>query len=282
MKRLMFVLLALSVTACSFDVIAPASKGKILTTAGYMPEVLEPGKYTLWGRDQMIYLQTATAMMKEPMSIIMKDKLTLVFDVRFRTRIAGEERTINAMFNDITPNPENWVTLAAVYNTYGKMIVRNKSREVMSKYSVEDVHKNYSRISGEMYTAITEGIKGTPLTVSDVALGNIAYPDVITKAVELAKKRELEIKQAEAQAEIDMTIKNNEKTLAEADYEINIIHAKSIRDTNKITASGITNHLLRWKALEVQEKMAENKNTVFMPFEAFQSIGAQQRIYAKK
>jgi len=279
----LFILIAsLSLSACSFDVISPASKGKILTTAGYMPEVLEPGKYTLWGRDQMIYLQTATAMMKEPMSIIMKDKLTLVFDVRFRTRIAGTESTINAMFNDITPNADSWVTLAAVYNTYGKMIVRNKSREIMSKYSVEDVHKNYARISGEMYTAITEGIKGTPLTVSDVALGNIAYPDVITQAVELAKKRELEIKQEEAQAEIDMTKKNNEKMLAEADYEINIIHARSIRDTNKITAAGITNHLLRWKALEVQEKMAENKNAVFMPFEAFQSIGAQQRIYAKK
>lgn len=276
-----YLLIVIFLSGCSFDVIPPAAKGKILTTAGYMPEILEPGKYTLVGRDQMIFLQTATAMIKEPMSIIMQDKLTLVFDVRFRTRIAGDEKTINAMFNDIAPK-DNWVSLADVYSTYGKMVVRNKAREVMSKYSVEDVHKNYARISSEMYKAITEGIAGTPLSVSDVALGNIAYPEVITKAVELAKKRELEIKQAEAQAAIDMTKKNNEKIMAEANYEINIINAKSIRDTNKITAAGITDHLLRWKSLEVQEKMAENKNTVFMPYEAFQSIGAQNRIYATK
>lgn len=281
MKKLFTVALFLTLTACSWDVVPPAAKGKILTTSGYNPEVLEPGKYTLWGRDQMIYLQTATQTITENMQVIMQDKLTLDFDVRFRSRIAGNEKVINSMFNDISPS-ENWITLSAVYNTYGRMIVRNKSREVMSQYTVDDVHKNYKRISSEIYSAITEAIKGTPLQLSDVALGKIQYPEVITKAVELAKERELAIKQEQAQAEINLTKKDNERRLAEANYEIEITKAKAMRDSNKITAQGINKDLLAWKALEVQELMATNKNAVFMPYEAFQSTGAQMRIYSAK
>lgn len=281
MKKLSILfLLFLLLPACSFDVVPPASKGKILTTSGYTPEVLEPGKYTLWGRDEMVYLQTSTATTKESMAVIMQDKLTLKFDVRFRCRIAGDEDTINAMFNDITPI-DGWVSLDKVYSTYGRMIVRNKSREVMSQYTVEDVHKNYKRVSSEIYEEITKAVKGTPLELSDVALGNVEYPAVITRAVELAKSKELEIKEAQAQAEIDLTKKENDRRLAEANYEIEIVNAKAVRDANKITAQGINKDLIAWKALEVQAKMADNKNAVFMPFEAFQSAGAQMRMYNK-
>ena len=278
-KITLIAIMLLTITACSFEYIPPASKGKILTTSGYNKEILPPGKYTLFGRDKMIILQTNTNVYKESVTIILQDKLTLNVDIRFRGRIKSDKDIINAMFNDIKAGEDNIVEFNEVYAVYGRMIVRNKTREIISKYSVKDVHSNYARLSKEVGKAIQEALRNTPIEVSDVSLGNIKYPKVITEAVNAAKSRDLDIKKAEAQARIDLTKKKNERLLAEADYQIKITKAKSVRDANKIIGEGITEALLKLRALEVQEKMAENKSTVFMPFEAFNSAGAQVRMY---
>lgn len=273
------IVAVMTIQGCSLEYIPPASKGKILSTSGYNPETLEPGKYTLFGRDQMILLKTNTNTYREEVKVILDDKLTLDVDVRFRGRISGSDSIINSMFNDIEAGEDNTVEFNEVYNIYGRMIVRNKTREILSQYSVEDVHKNYARLSKEIGKAIQDGLKATPIEVSDVALGNIKYPEVVTAAVNSAKERDLAIKKEEAQAKIDLTKKKNERLLAEADYQIKLTKAKSIRDSNKIIGEGITEALLKLRALEVQEAMAENKSAVFMPYEAFTSPGAQVRMY---
>mgnify|MGYP000014474148 CR=1 FL=1 len=281
MKKIIILALALFATACSFDIIPPAHKGKVLTTAGYSPELLAPGKTTLWGRDTLVLLETGTNTVSERMSIIMQDKLTLSFDVKFRSRISGNATVIDSMFNDITPF-EGRVSWQQVYDIYGKQLVRKEARSVVNGYTVEDVHKNYDRISSEIFTAVSAAMEGTPLEVSDVSLGSITYPEVITKAVDLAKQRELQIKQEEAQAAIDLVKKENEKRLAQADYDIEITKAKAIRDKNKIIAEGVTSDLLELRKWEVMESLGNNKNVVFMPVEGLTSIGAQQRIYNSK
>ena len=268
-------------SACSWENVPPTAKGKILTTSGYTDDILVPGKYTLWGRDEMILLQTNTNTFREQVKVILQDKLTLVVDVRFRGRIAGTDAAINAMFNDIVPGPDMMVEFLEVYNVYGKMAVRNKTREIISQYSVEDVHKNYARLSGEIAQVLSAALAKTPLQISDIALGDIAYPPVVTKAVELAKERELAIKKEENQAIIDLTRKKNEKLLAEANYQVKMANARAIRDSNKTIGEGVTPALIELRRLEVLEKMAENKSAVFMPVEGMSSVGAQVRMYQK-
>jgi len=280
-STLLIITTVLLLQACSFEMIPPATKGKILTTSGYNSEILPPGKYTLWGRDEMVLLQTNTNVYKEPVKVILDDKLTLTADIRFRGRIKSDTSIINPMFNDITAGPDNTVSFHEVYKIYGQPTIRNQARVILSKYTVEDVHKNYVRLSAEIGQAILKALKNTPIEVSDVTLGNIAYPAVVTAAVNAAKERDLAIKKEEAQAKIDLVKKKNERLLAEADYQIKITKAKAIRDANKVIGEGITPELLQLRSLEVQEKMAENKAAVFMPYEAFSSSGAQMRIYQK-
>ncbi len=275
------LILFVAIQGCSFETVPPASKGKILTTSGYSPDVLESGKYTLWGRDKLIVLQTNTNTYKENVSVVLQDKLTLTAEVRFRGRIAGTPKIVNSMFNDVVAGEDDIVSFNEVYGVYGKMAVRNKTREIISKYTVEDVHKNYAILSGEIGIALQEALQGTPLEISDIALGDIAYPKVVNDAVNQAKERELAIKKEQAQAEIELVKKKNERLLAEADYQIKITIAKAIRDSNKIIGQGITSALLKLRALEVQEKMAENKAAVFMPYDAMQSVGANIRMYGK-
>lgn len=272
-------LLALLTTGCTYETVPPATKGKILTTAGYEPDVLESGKYTLWGRDQLITLDTSTTTYKETVDVVLADKLTLSADIRFRGRIAGDDKTINSMFNDIKAGEDRNVSFAEVYGTYGRMAVRNKTREIISQYNVEDVHKNYSRLSKEIGVALTKALKGTPLEISDIALGRIAYPKVVTDAINAAKERDLAIKKEQAQAKIMLVKKKNERALAQANYQVEITNAKAIRDKNKIIGQGVTKELIELRRLEVMEKMAENKSAVFMPVEAMASTGAQIRMF---
>lgn len=279
MKVLILISVLLLTTGCSFEVVKPATKGKILTTAGYNPDILEPGKYTLWGRDQLVTIETNTQTYKEQVTVILADKLTLTAEVRFRGRLAGSANTLNAMFNDIRPGADMNVSFDEVYNVYGQMTVRNQARDILRQYTVEDVHKNYGRLSKEIGKAVLAGLEGTPLEVSDVALGNIGYPAVVTAAIGAAKERELAIKKEEAQADIDLVKKKNERLLAEADYQIEITKAKAIRDKNKIIGEGVTQELIALRRLEVLEKMAENNAAVFMPVEAMSSIGAQVRMF---
>ena len=284
MKYITSGLLAVTVllAGCSFDTVPPTAKGKILTTAGYAPDILQPGKYTLWGRDQMVVLQTNTNTYKEEVSVVLADKLTLTADVRFRGRIAGKDSVINSMFNDIAPGGDMVVSFDEVYAVYGRMAVRNKTREIISQYTVEDVHKNYARLSSVIGAVLTEALAATPLEISDIALGGISYPKVVTAAIDAAKERELAIKKEQAQAEIELTKKKNERLLAEANYQIEITKAKAVRDKNKIIGEGVTPELIELRRLEVLEKMAENESAVFMPVEAMANTGAQVRMFSNR
>ena len=280
-KILLLVAFALSVSACSFEVVPPATKGKILTTSGYEPDVLAPGNYTMWGRDKLVILETNTNTYSESVSVVLADKLTLKVDVRFRGRIAGDTKVINSMFNDIAAGEDRTVSFNEVYRVYGKMTVRNKTREIVSQYTVEDVHKNYGRLSKQIGSVLTTALKGTPLEISDIALGDIKYPEVVSKAVEAAKDRELSIAKEEAQASIDLVKKKNERLLTEADYQIKITKAKAIRDANKIMGEGITPSLIAIKRIEMLSELADNSNVVYMPVEGMSGLGAQVRMYGK-
>jgi len=280
-KWFLVIFICATIAGCSFETVPPTSKGKILTTSGYQPDVLEPGKYTLFGRDELVILQTNTNVYKERVNVVLADKLTLSAEVRFRGRIAGNDKVINSMFNDIVPDENSVVSFDKVYQIYGAMAVRNKTREIISQYNVEDVHKNYARLSKEIGAALVKALKATPLEISDCALGDIAYPKVVTDAINAAKERDLAIKKEEAQAKIELVRKKNERILAEANYQIEITNAKAIRDKNKIIGEGVTPALIELRRLEVLEKMSENKNAVFMPIEAMASIGAQVRMFAK-
>lgn len=284
MKQIKFIVILCIFSmlySCGWEIVPPATKGKILTTSGYAPDVLEPGKYTLWGRDELVLLQTNTATYQENVKVILQDKLTLTATIRFRGRIAGTENIINSMFNDITPGADKIVAFNEVYAVYGKMAIRNKTREILSQYNVEDVHKNYARLSAEISKVLSVALKDSPLEISDIALGNIAYPKIVTDAVENAKKRRMDIEKEEAQAQIELVKKKNERLLAEADYQIEITKAKAIRDKNKIIGEGVTPALLKLRALEVQEAMAKNGAAVFMPYEAMSTTGAQVRMFSK-
>ncbi|QBJ02871.1 hypothetical protein MZD04_gp345 [Pseudomonas phage Psa21] len=265
---------------CSFEVIPPAFKGKVLTTSGYNPEILEPGKETLFGRDELVLLETGTRTVAETITVKMEDKLDLTFDVRFRTRIGGNEKVLNAMFNDIQVQ-NRMVTLQQVYGVYGLDVVQSVARSVVGKYKTEDVGANFDNITKDLAERLTKAMVNSPLEVSNVTLGNLKYPDVITIAIEKQSERRLAIETETNQQAIETTKRTNMLALAQLDRDIELTRAKTLRDSNAITADGLSPMLLAYKALDVQQDMAKNNAAVFVPYEAMGSSGLSNRIFNK-
>lgn len=281
----MFVLVgAMVLSGCSPVTVPPAHVGKLLTPSGYQPEILPSGKYWEGMREELVLIETKTDTYTENVKVVLKDKLTLSVEVRFQGRLKGDKNTLNTMFNDITAGPDKLVQFREVYAVYGKMAVQNKVREIVSQYSVDDVHKNYARLSGEISKVLITSLSNTPLEISSVAVGNIQYPDVVTKAIEAAEERRLAITKEEANREIELTKKENDLLISEAEYQVRMTKAKTVRDENRLLAEGITPALLQLKQLEVQQTLAENAGdgTVYVPVEFGNSSGVSNRMFGKQ
>ena len=247
---------ALSFTACN-ELVPAGHKGKILGKNGWQPEVYPPSKVWVdttftFNPEKLFFIETTTRKYAQPIKVLLKDKLTLKAEIVFRCRVTGDQKVINGLFNDMPMN-DSIVTTDEVYNTYAKMIVLNTAREVISKYDVEEVNTNYQRITVELYDAIAPKLEGLPIDISDVTIGDIEYPKIVTAAIEQAKERRMAIEKEEAQVQIELTKKAGQEEIAKADYKIKMLEAKRIRDYNEMTAKGITPELLKLRELELRE-----------------------------
>lgn len=256
-KYLIAIFMVFLFTGCN-EQIPAGTKGKILGKNGFQPEIYPPSRVWLdnniWDitPEQLYLVQTTTKKYSQPITVLLKDKLELTANITFRGRIAGDDETINSIFNDMPMN-DQIVTTDEVYETYGKMIVLNTAREVISKYNVDEVNVNYARITVELYNAILPKLKGLPIEISDVTIGQIKYPDIVTKAIESAKERRMAIEKEQAQVQIELTKKKGQEELSKADYSIKMLEAKRIRDYNEMTAKGITPELLKLRELELRQ-----------------------------
>jgi hypothetical protein len=275
------LVLALGLSGC-YQSIPPATKGKLLSSSGYSPEVLSPGRQWVGMNERLVLLDTSTKTYKENVKVILSDKLTLNVDVRFSGRIAGSSKVINSMFNDIKAGNDKYISFDEVYKVYGQMIVRNKTREVIGDYNVDEVHKNYKRLSQELTLSMSDALQATPLEISNITLGNIQYPSVVTAAIEMTEKRRLDIEKEKANQAIELLKRKNQQALVLADYDIEMTKAKAIRDKNRIIGEGITEALIKLKQLEVQEAMGKNGNSsVFIPYEALNNSGLNHKLFNK-
>lgn len=285
-KKLIMIGLAIVVmafgTGCREEV-GPGFKGKIMSGSGYSPEIKETGRYFMWPSEEIVLLETSTQNMEVPLEFKLKDDMTLKFSVNFRTRVNGSEPALNALFSDITPeiddNKTKVIRLSNVYQVYGKDVVLNIARSVVTRYKIEELSANYDQVNKQLQEELRTAMKGGPLEVSNITLANVVWPTVITEAVEKQKERELALQTEANNQAIEMLKKTNELELANADKERKIIEARTITEQNEILSRGLSDKLLAYKSLDVQMKMAENERAVFVPYEAFGSSGLSNRVF---
>jgi len=269
-------------TGC-WETVPQGTKGKVLDREGFHPEVYPPSQVTVGLHGNLVLVETVTHTVNEKVTVRMKDDMNLVAQIRFQLRMGEKPKSLNAVFNDIKPNKSGTISLKQVYNVYGKMLVNKIAREVLSQYNIGDVNDNFNHISADIYQRTLKSFKPTPLIITDVALGKLDYPDVIDRAIEAAAKRELEIKQAQADVQVRLTELKGKEKVAEGEYRIKMQEAKRIKDYNKAIADGITPELLELRKLEVQQELVNaigkgDTTTIFVPYSALGTTGLQNRV----
>lgn len=258
--------------------VPPGYVAKLSTKDGVSKDVIRPGIFRLNNFcvdcDQAILLEASDKALAEEIEVFMpKDQLKLTFNVTGLFRVANEDKVVNTIFDRLPAqgiNPESGIaddpsrvriiSFDQVYKTYGEQVVREVARSIVSKYSINEVQENREKIAAEIYAAVKEKTKGTPIEVVRLSFGSITLPDVIANAKEAGAKREEDLRAAEAN-----------KQLALKQQEIELIEADTVRQVDQKLAQNVSPVILQQRWLKIMETLAANdsKTVYIMPAQAF-------------
>jgi hypothetical protein len=183
--------------------VPPAHVGKVLTKNGYKPDSVPPSVFRLDGCiaycDALVLLEVSDRPMRESFQLFMpKDQLNMSFDVRMTMSISKSQ--INSIYDRIPPH-KGLIPFDTVYKTYAQPVIRDVVRQVISKYSINEVASSRERISLELFQTVGKALNGAALDIKRFGLADVQFPSVITTAKENAAKRREEIEQERAQLE---------------------------------------------------------------------------------
>lgn len=281
----------LFLTACGDRVmVPPASKGMILGPNGYAGDIIPPSTFRLsWCLftvcDKLVVIEAGDFAPLEQMEVLMpKDNLVLGVDVRFTLGLADNDAAILSVFDRVSPTQlgsgNYGVDLQTVYNIYGASVVRNVVRSVISKYTIAEVAANQAEVSEKLRQEISKALSKTPLEVKQFGLAGIDYPKAIREAMEATAQKKVDIEKAEASAQVSIREAQAKLEVKRAEREADLLEAKTIREADEILADGVTPELIRYRELQVLEKMADNKNAVFFPVDMIGSVGVHNRVFS--
>jgi len=255
----LFALLSIVVmTMSSCNEVVPAGYvGMVKTTSGIQEEILQPGHHTCWGRDEMYLLETLESTEKIELDILCKDELNFGFDVKVRSKIkyddAKELRAIlNGQGSKVKDGILNYETL---FKIYVEPVVDATSREMVSKYTTMQISENRTKIKKAIFDEVAKLLEGTPMEVTSINLSNFDYPDVVTKAMEAKKKREIDIETEKANQALEVLQIKNREIIADLEITVKKKEAQAEAIYIKIIEDALNKDYLTLKNIQAKDKL---------------------------
>ncbi len=243
--------------------VPPGYVGMVLTPDGFQGDILQPGNHACWGRDTMVFIEMKEETIQEPMNILCKDDLNFQFhlNVRARLRIASAKdmkSILNRKGSDITDTKVGRVlSFDSLYKTYINPVARSVARTEVSKYETTQVRDHREEIEKVVLSQLIEAVEGTPLEVVTVSTSNFDYPDVITKAVEKKRKREIELQEEKAKQAMELLRADNRLKIAEKMKIVRAAEAEADAVYVQILGKSLNSNYLAWKRIERDVKLYE-------------------------
>lgn len=276
------VIMALCAIGCN-ERVPPGYSGMVLTPSGLKGDVLAPGMHECYGRDKMLLFETKEQTYSETMSVLCADDLNFKFDLKVRARLQTSDK---AVFKDVLRAQGSFIQYVdgkgdvlgfdTMYMNYIQPQARSISRGVVSKYATTDIRANRERIQGDIEKKLREAITGTPVEVTMVVTSNFDYPDVVEKAVEKKREREIAIGEEKAKQAMKLLEQENAQAikLLEAENRLKIAQKlKLVRATEaeaeaayvRIMGKSYTNQYLKMKDIEAKLALyTESKGAQFI------------------
>jgi regulator of protease activity HflC (stomatin/prohibitin superfamily) len=292
MKSILLTIFALTLCSCGARVEVPtAHVGKIKTEAGLEEGLKYPSSFRLPAslvvKNELVLVETSHFSVDEKIQLFMpKDQLNLTFDIR-ATMFIDPERS-EELFARLTARQTDQdrvllIPATTVYETYGSQLVRSKVRTVLSEYTIAEIMAKRETINDELAKAMTDLFSGKkyPIGVIQFGLADIQYPEIIIKAQELAKEREVQIQTAEAQKAVQLKEAEAALEVARKQQEIDLVEAETQVLVEQKISEAVSEAFVTQRALKVLDKMADNPNKTFiLPMEAFTQPEMLMGIYS--
>jgi len=255
-------LAAFLVIGCN-EVVPAGWVGMVQTPGGLTGEVLQPGHHGCWGRDSMQLVDTKEDAIEEKMSVLCSDDLNFRFNLVTRTRlVSADGSAIKELLNRQGSKMERWdeydaaaLGFESLYNVYVKPEARSIARGIVSKYSTTQIRENRDAIQKEIHKQLHASLKGTPMQLVSVVTSNFDYPEVITKAVEKKRRREIEIDEEKAKQAMELLQADNRLKVAEKMKAVRTAEAESEAVYVKIMGGALTDKYLALREIEAKKTL---------------------------
>ncbi len=303
-------------TGCTEYVQVPnGSVAKKSTDSGLEPKIYGTGSVNIWAirdKNRLVCLETAQYSHTLNDQILCQDQMNLPFTVEARFGIrTDDDAAMNTAFVDLSPDRELATKVAQItskrwFSNYAKSPLLATAKGVLSRYEtmeigmVREVYPlNESGapdstsapqligVSREILNAalksdLDKALRGTPVVCFFAAFTNFDYPDVVTDAIEQAKRVEVEIQEEANEQAKRLLVKQNQEELAMYDYRIEVLDALKVADSNKIIGESVSLGYLWYLQTKVLGQAAEGPNNWgFIPYTAFESQAGSGLVNAK-
>ena len=278
--------LAVSLAACGLNVEVPAAHvAKIMTKDGYKADTIGTSKFRLdscWAYcDKLVLLDASDQAVSEKMELFMpEDKLNMTFDLRL-TMIINPNK-YEELFARIPPVDQNGVDIISwnkAYVTYAQQIVRAEAREFLSDFTIAEIASSRETINARLSQRLTKSInEKTPFQVRYVGLADIQYPKIIVEAQENAAERREKVQQEEAQLQISKVQLERQLQEQQLQRKVDVEKAMAEAEVARIQSQSLTSAYIRYRELQILEKLAESDNKVFVPSAMLDSVAGQVQL----
>jgi len=231
---LVLFLLSLSVT------IVPAGHVGVKDFFGKVSDrVLQPGLNLVFPFTRVIKLSVRTREMKETAAVPTSEGLIVNLDVSLLFHLKPEEavrvyKTIGKEFESVVIDPQLRSVIRDVTAEYEAKFLYSAERELVAK---------------NMFKHIKELLDPRGIEGEQVLLRSVQLPQLLTTSIQ-------EKLQAEQQAQRMRFVLDKEKQEAERKR----VEAQGIADFQHIVSKGISDQLLKWKAIEVAHDLSKSTN----------------------
>jgi len=237
--RMLLILIAAMLFGCT-ERVPPGYVGMVMTPSGLTEDVLQPGNHSCFNRDRMVLVETKEQTQAEAIEVLCADDLNFKFALHTRSRLqATNAKAILELFNRQGANivwdgDVGILTFDKLYATYVRSISVAIAREAVSKYQTTQIRDNRAVITKVITDKLAEALQGTPMEAVLVTTSNFDYPEVITKAVEKKRRREIEIDEVKAKQAKELLMANNRLKLAQKMKAVRVAEAQAASAFNKI------------------------------------------------
>lgn len=244
--KLAFAVFALFLVGCTEEV-PPGHVGMIMEPGGVKGKVLEPGFYSCYNRDRMVVVESREEMMTEDLAVLCSDDLNFKFqlNVRCRTRNMNADRLkelVRRQGAKIKWEKQNKGVLRfqAIYRTYVQPDAVSIARTIVSKFQTTQIRDAREKIQKAIQESVIKACADGPIEITGVVTSNFDYPDVITKAVEKKRQKEIEIEEERAKQAMELLKADNRLKIAEKLKIVRVAEAQAEAAYNQILAKSLT------------------------------------------